>query len=223
MKSWGIVSYIFLHIYTSIFLMKTNIAGWKIYRMLMISSSEVYKLPQILNAMIFAKSWGGIIIIDALVPEDFRVWIWITWFMIRYYMGISFALCESGQDSEDAGPGMIEFIVPSKFGAVHITIPLIQEISNRTHWTDPSTWESNSPSNFLRGPLVRSHSVFDGPFLLFFCHTPKEFWVPSDESVRFEGKSTNLCCVAKSAAIGDEIWSRLLDYIAFWHEAFARI
>jgi len=53
--------------------MKTNIAGWKIYRMLMISSSEVYKLPQILNAMIFAKSWGGIIIIDALVPEDFRV------------------------------------------------------------------------------------------------------------------------------------------------------
>ena len=87
--------------------MKTNIAGWKIYRMLMISSSDVYKLPQILNTMIFAKSWGGIIIIDALVPEDFQVWIWITWFMIIYYMGISFALCESGQDSEDAGPGMI--------------------------------------------------------------------------------------------------------------------
>ena len=39
---------------------------------------------------------------------------------------------------------------------------IFQEISNRTHWTDPSTWESNSPRNFLRGPLVRSHSIFDG-------------------------------------------------------------
>ena len=35
-----------------------------------------------------------------------------------------------------------------------------QEISNRTHWTDPSTWVSNSSSNLLRGPLVRSHSFF---------------------------------------------------------------
>ena len=36
----------------------------------------------------------------------------------------------------------------------------IQEISNRTHWTDPEkTWVSNSSSNLLRGPLVRSHSI----------------------------------------------------------------
>ena len=41
-------------------------------------------------------------------------------------------------------------------------VDLFQEISNRTNWTDPSTWESNSSSNFLRGPLVRSHSIFDG-------------------------------------------------------------
>ena len=41
---------------------------------------------------------------------------------------------------------------------------LVQEISNgRTHWTDPEkTWVSNSSSNFLRGLLVRSHSIFDG-------------------------------------------------------------
>ena len=38
-----------------------------------------------------------------------------------------------------------------------------QEISNRTHWTDPEkTWVSHSSSNFLRGPLVRSYSIFDG-------------------------------------------------------------
>ena len=38
-----------------------------------------------------------------------------------------------------------------------------QEISNRTHWTDPEKpWVSNSSSNLLRGPLVRSHSIFDG-------------------------------------------------------------
>ena len=36
----------------------------------------------------------------------------------------------------------------------------IQEISNRIHWTDPSTWASNSSSNLLGGPLVRSHSNF---------------------------------------------------------------
>ena len=42
-----------------------------------------------------------------------------------------------------------------------------QEISNRTHWTDPSTWESHSSSNFLRGPLVRSHSIFDGRILFW--------------------------------------------------------
>ena len=36
---------------------------------------------------------------------------------------------------------------------------IFQEISNRTHWTDPSTWVSNSSSNLLRGPLVRSHSI----------------------------------------------------------------
>ena len=37
-----------------------------------------------------------------------------------------------------------------------------QEISNgRTHWTDP-TWVSNNSSNLLRGPLVRSYSIFDG-------------------------------------------------------------
>ena len=41
---------------------------------------------------------------------------------------------------------------------------LVQEISNgRTHWTDPEkTWVSNSSSNFLRGLLVRSHSICDG-------------------------------------------------------------
>ena len=37
-----------------------------------------------------------------------------------------------------------------------------QEISNRTHWTDPSCRVSNSSSNLLRGPLLRSHLVFDG-------------------------------------------------------------
>ena len=42
--------------------------------------------------------------------------------------------------------------------------PLFQEISNRTPLTDPSTWVSNSSSNLLRGPLVRSHSIFHGSF-----------------------------------------------------------
>ena len=46
----------------------------------------------------------------------------------------------------------------------------IQEISNRTHWTDPSTWVSNSSSNLLRGPLVRSHSIFDENKHLQFWH-----------------------------------------------------
>ena len=35
----------------------------------------------------------------------------------------------------------------------------IQEISNRTHWTDPQMWVSSSSSNLLRGSLVRSHSI----------------------------------------------------------------
>ena len=39
-----------------------------------------------------------------------------------------------------------------------------QEISNRTQWMDPYTWVSNSSSNLLRGPLVRS-CLF---FLFFF-------------------------------------------------------
>ena len=40
-----------------------------------------------------------------------------------------------------------------------------QEISNRTHWTDlEKTWVSNSSSNFVWGPLGRSHSNFDGIF-----------------------------------------------------------
>ena len=47
----------------------------------------------------------------------------------------------------------------------------VQEISNRTHWTDPSTWVSNSSSNLLRGPLVRSHSKFDGwRWIAWFFH-----------------------------------------------------
>ena len=42
---------------------------------------------------------------------------------------------------------------------------ILQEIFNRTHWTDPEkTWASNSSSNLWRGPLVRSHSIFDGYF-----------------------------------------------------------
>ena len=35
-----------------------------------------------------------------------------------------------------------------------------QEISNRTQWMDPYTWVSNSSSNLLRGPLVRSCLFF---------------------------------------------------------------
>ena len=45
---------------------------------------------------------------------------------------------------------------------------IFQEISNRTHWTDPLTWVSNSSSNFLRGPLVRSHSICDGIYPLVY-------------------------------------------------------
>ena len=44
-----------------------------------------------------------------------------------------------------------------------------QEISNRTHWTDPKTPEYIPSSNFLRGLLVRSHSIFDG--LIFRGHS----------------------------------------------------
>ena len=47
---------------------------------------------------------------------------------------------------------------------VMLDVPPYQEISNsRTHErTDPEkTWVSNSSSN-LRGPLLRSHSIFDG-------------------------------------------------------------
>ncbi len=47
-----------------------------------------------------------------------------------------------------------------------------QEISNRTYWTDPQTWVSNNSTNLLRGPLVRSHSIFDG--LVGFFRIP--FW-----------------------------------------------
>ena len=43
-----------------------------------------------------------------------------------------------------------------------------QEIPNRTHRRDPSTWVSNGSSNLLRGPLVRSHSNFDGIFYQIF-------------------------------------------------------
>ena len=45
----------------------------------------------------------------------------------------------------------------------------VQEISNRTHRTDPEkNWVSNISvsSNLLRGPLVRSYSIFDGLWIL---------------------------------------------------------
>ena len=49
---------------------------------------------------------------------------------------------------------------------VMLDVPPHQEISNgRTHeGTDPEkTWVSNSLiATYLRGPLVRSHSIFDG-------------------------------------------------------------
>ena len=40
----------------------------------------------------------------------------------------------------------------------------VQEISNRTHWTDPEkTWVFNiSIATLIRGPLVRSHAISDG-------------------------------------------------------------
>ena len=43
----------------------------------------------------------------------------------------------------------------------HNEFSWVKEISSRTHWPDTWTWVSNSSSNLLRGPLVRSHSVFD--------------------------------------------------------------
>ena len=45
-----------------------------------------------------------------------------------------------------------------------LNVTNIKEISNRTHWTDPYTCVSNSSSNLLRGPLVRSHLIFDGTY-----------------------------------------------------------
>ena len=41
-------------------------------------------------------------------------------------------------------------------------LAMVQEISNRTYWTDPQPWVSNSSTNLHRGPLVRSYSIFDG-------------------------------------------------------------
>ncbi len=63
--------------------------------------------------------------------------------------------------------------VASQWRAIYI-LGGVQEISNRTYWTDPEkTWVSNNSTNLLRGPLIRSHSIFDGWwFQLFFIFTP---------------------------------------------------
>ena len=63
--------------------------------------------------------------------------------------------------------GVLETSWPRTWKLGCLSSMFFQEISNRTHWTDPSTWVSNSSSNLLRGPLVRSHSMFDG-FLICF-------------------------------------------------------
>ena len=59
----------------------------------------------------------------------------------------------------------VNILLPRQWGhPVDQAIYLLkfQEISNRTHWTDPSTWVSNISSDLLTGLLVRSHSIFDG-------------------------------------------------------------
>ena len=78
-----------------------------------------------------------------------------------------------------------------------------QEISNRTHWTDPSTWVSNSSSNSLRGPLVRSHSIFDGLVHLFFFWNAV-FWEHNSEETHSRHSLTatlGLPCDAESLGI----------------------
>ena len=71
--------------------------------------------------------------------------------------------CTSDQQQiSESGPSLSKTTAArNKMQPVEI---YFQDISNRTHWTDSSTWVSNSSSNFLRGPLVRSHSMIDGIF-----------------------------------------------------------
>ena len=79
-----------------------------------------------------------------------------------------------------------------------------QEISNRTHWTDPSTWVSNSSSNLLRGPLVRSHSIFDGLVHLLFFFLTAVFWEHNSEETHSRHSLTatlGLPCDAESLGI----------------------
>ena len=51
----------------------------------------------------------------------------------------------------------------SNFLISNLSSHAFQEISNRTHWTDPSTWVSNSSiATYLGGPVgIRSHSTMD--------------------------------------------------------------
>ena len=55
------------------------------------------------------------------------------------------------------------------FGAQTGCGGLFQEISNKTHWTDPEkTWVSNSSiAPYLGVRLVRSHSIFHGFMIAF--------------------------------------------------------
>ena len=74
-----------------------------------------------------------------------------------------------------------------KYGSKE-SFPFIQEISNRTHWTAPWPWVSNSSSNLLRGPLVRSHSIFDG------------FMKPRNKNARFHSGSLFAFSIGKTTA-----------------------
>ena len=107
----------------------------------------------------------------------------------------------------------------------------IQEISNRTHWTDPETWVSNNSSNLLRGPLVRSHSIFDGYYqriigtyfwtlhLEEFDSVISVFWnlnVKSFEVSWFLACSCYYWFYHPSSSSSLYIWNQVSSYLIYW-------
>ena len=150
-------------------------------------SPEVSETP-IIDILLMAEIRRSPVAGNVVYPAIFRVFIHPTWLALGFlpsnsccisltwaknhgwrlkplffhmwgqpsHMQVEFSTCPSSPDICWVGELFWEGVGVGWF-------VILQEISNRTHWMDPGkTWVSNSSTNLLRGPLVRSHSIFDG-------------------------------------------------------------
>ena len=102
--------------------------------------------------------------------------------------------------------------------------PCIQDISKRTHERTP-TWLFNSSSNLPRGPLVRSHSIFDGLHVrlpnwmtLAWCPGRARSLLKLAQQRGLRATVITMC-VASNAAVREE-WPVALDMLSAMRWSF---